>query len=108
VVVGGGIAGLAAAIELRDRGHDVALLEASRIGSGASGRANGQVISALTRHGPDALRALWPGERGERFIALVAGAADRLYALIDRYEIDCDARRNGWLQPAHTPGRARR
>ncbi|MCP8894857.1 FAD-binding oxidoreductase [Shinella daejeonensis] len=108
VVVGGGIAGLATAVELRDRGHDVVVLEAAHIGHGASGRANGQVISALTRHGPDALRALWPGKRGDRFIALVAGSADRLYGLIERYAIDCDARRNGWLQPAHTEGRARR
>lgn len=107
-LIGGGIGGIATAIELAARGHDVVLLEATRIGHGASGRANGQVISALTRHGPDAIRAVWPGERGERFIALVQGAADRLYTLIERYGIDCDARRDGWLQPAHTPGRAKR
>jgi glycine/D-amino acid oxidase-like deaminating enzyme len=107
-VVGGGIAGLATAIALRRRGHAVVLLEAARIGSGASGRANGQVISALTRHGPDAIRKHWPGVRGERFIELVSGSADQLYGLIERYGIDCDARRSGWLHPAHTRGRARR
>jgi glycine/D-amino acid oxidase-like deaminating enzyme len=107
-VIGGGVAGLAASIELRRRGHEVVLLEATRVGYGASGRANGQIIAALTRHGPAAIRKLWPGERGVRFVNLVKGAADQLYALIDRYGIDCDARRNGWLQPAHTPGRARR
>jgi glycine/D-amino acid oxidase-like deaminating enzyme len=107
-VIGGGISGMATAIELRRRGHRVVVLEATGIGHGASGRANGQVISALTRHGPDAIRKLWPGERGERFIALVRGAADSLYDLVDRYGIDCDARRNGWLQPAQSPGRAKR
>lgn len=107
-VIGGGISGLTTALELARRGHRVVLLEAAKIGYGASGRANGQVISALTRHGPDAIRRVWPGERGERFIRLVAGASDRLYELIDRYGIDCDARRNGWLQPAHSPGRAKR
>ncbi|MFK3777515.1 NAD(P)/FAD-dependent oxidoreductase [Agrobacterium sp. NPDC089420] len=108
VVIGGGISGLTTALELARRGQRVVLLEAAKIGYGASGRANGQVISALTRHGPDAIRRVWPGERGERFIRLVAGAADRLYELIERYGIDCDACRNGWLQPAHSPGRAKR
>jgi glycine/D-amino acid oxidase-like deaminating enzyme len=108
VIVGGGISGLSTALELARRGRRVILLEATRVGYGASGRANGQVISALTRHGPDAVRKVWPGERGERFIQLVKVAADQLYDLVERYGIDCDARRNGWLQPAHTPGRAKR
>lgn len=107
-VVGGGISGLSTALELTHRGYRVVVLEAARVGCGASGRANGQVISALTRHGPDAIRKIWPGERGERFIRLVRDAADRLFGLVDQYGIDCDARRNGWLQPAHTPGRFER
>lgn len=108
VIVGSGISGLSTALELARRGRRVIVLEAARVGYGASGRANGQVISALTRHGPDAIRKLWPGDRGERFIQLVNGAADQLYDLVELYGIDCDARRNGWLQPAHTPGRAKR
>ena len=37
-VVGGGLAGLSAALDLRARGFDVALIEAREIGFGASGR----------------------------------------------------------------------
>lgn len=104
VVVGGGISGLAVAIELKKRGKSVIVLEAATVGAGASGRANGQVIAALTRHGPDAIRETL----GEPFLQLLSTAADRLYGLIETYGIDCDARRNGWLQPAHSPGRAKR
>ncbi len=44
VVVGAGYAGLSAAIELAQRGMSVVLLEADRVGSGASGRNGGQAI----------------------------------------------------------------
>ena len=46
-VVGGGLAGLSAAIELADRGYRVVLLEARQVGWGASGRNGGQAIAGL-------------------------------------------------------------
>jgi len=46
-VVGGGLAGLSAALELADRGFSVRLLEAGRVGQGASGRNGGQAIHGL-------------------------------------------------------------
>ena len=46
-VVGGGLAGLSAALELAERGFSVVLLEAREIGWGASGRNGGQAIHGL-------------------------------------------------------------
>src|SRR4051812_18784726 len=46
-VVGGGLAGLSAAIELADRGFKVALLEARQVAFGASGRNGGQALTGL-------------------------------------------------------------
>ncbi|CAN5803361.1 FAD-binding oxidoreductase [soil metagenome] len=83
-VVGGGLAGLSAAIELADRGYDVLLLEAQQVGWGASGRNGGQVIAGLAceqstveaQLGVPAARDVWQmtmealrliGERCERF-----------------------------------------
>lgn len=44
VILGAGLTGLSAALELRARGLDVVLLEAHQAGWGASGRSGGQVI----------------------------------------------------------------
>jgi gamma-glutamylputrescine oxidase len=44
-VVGGGYTGLSAALHLAQRGYDVVVLEAHRVGFGASGRNGGQVGS---------------------------------------------------------------
>src|SRR5690349_18646448 len=46
-IVGGGLAGLSAAIELADRGYRVVMLEAAQVGGGASGRNGGQAIHGL-------------------------------------------------------------
>ncbi|MDE2334010.1 MAG: FAD-binding oxidoreductase [Rhodospirillales bacterium] len=107
VVVGGGIGGLAAALALRRAGLSVLLLEAATIGAGASGRNNGQVIPTLTRHDPEAVLRVMGEGRGERFLAMLQASADLLFETVARYAIDCDAVRTGWIQPAHTPGRAR-
>ncbi len=42
-IVGGGYTGLSAALHLAERGYDVVLLDAQRVGFGASGRNGGQV-----------------------------------------------------------------
>lgn len=66
-IIGGGFTGLSAALHLAERGYDVVLLEAQRLGFGASGRNGGQVgmgqrldQDALERMvGMTAARALW-------------------------------------------------
>jgi glycine/D-amino acid oxidase-like deaminating enzyme len=83
------------------------LLEATTIGAGASGRNNGQVIPTLTRHDPISVQRVLGEGRGEAFLRMLAGSADLLFSLTDRYGIDCDPVRNGWFQAAHSPGRAR-
>ncbi len=44
-MVGGGYTGLSAALHLAEAGYDVALIEAHRVGFGASGRNGGQLGS---------------------------------------------------------------
>jgi glycine/D-amino acid oxidase-like deaminating enzyme len=106
-VIGGGIGGLSAALHLRQAGVSTVLLEARTVGAGASGRNNGQVIPTLTRHDPKAILAVMGPERGELFLRMLQASADLLFDTASRYAIDCDVRRTGWIQPAHSPGRAR-
>lgn len=66
-VIGAGFTGLSAALHLAQAGFDVAVLEAHRVGFGASGRNGGQVGSGFNwpqsklekRLGLDAARRLW-------------------------------------------------
>ncbi|MFK8253733.1 NAD(P)/FAD-dependent oxidoreductase [Ancylobacter terrae] len=101
-VVGGGYTGLSAALHLAEAGFDVVLLEASRLGSGASGRNGGQIHSGQRRDqdwiearmGLDDARKLWD---------LAEEAKRHLHALIARLRIECDLR-SGLIVADHKPG----
>lgn len=105
-IVGAGLTGLSAALELARRGVSVVVLEAAEAGWGASGRNNGQVIPTMTGAEPDTMARRF-GETGERFAQLVSDSASYTFDLIRREGIDCEAVQNGWFQPAHSPGRVR-
>lgn len=106
VVVGGGFTGLSAAIALADQGLRVALLEADRICSGASGRNGGQAIVGYAcgqatlqdQLGPADARRLW--DLSIEAIALID-------ARIARFGIACD-RVHGYLTVADSPRKADR
>jgi glycine/D-amino acid oxidase-like deaminating enzyme len=108
LVIGAGFTGLATALAAAERGADVVLLEAAEIGSGGSGLNNGQVIPCLSRADPDEIVTARGADKGEALVALIRDSAQTAFDLIRRHKIDCDAVQNGWLQPAHTPGRVER
>jgi gamma-glutamylputrescine oxidase len=85
-VIGGGYTGLSAALHLAERGYDVALLEAHRVGFGASGRNGGQVGSGQ-RKDVDALEAAFGREMARRLWNLGEEAKALVRALIDRHAI---------------------
>ncbi len=89
VVVGGGFTGLSTALNLAETGYDVVLLEARRVGWGASGRNGGQIVGGYNRSmgqiarliGGDGARALW--DMNEEAKAIIG---DR----VARHAIGCD------------------
>ncbi|AMO92855.1 FAD binding domain protein [Collimonas fungivorans] len=101
VVVGGGYTGLSTALHLAEAGAEVCLLEASEPGWGASGRNGGQVIPGL-KYDPDRLNVMFGSKKGELLVDTIGKAADTVFDLVEKYGIECDAVRNGWIQPAHS------
>jgi glycine/D-amino acid oxidase-like deaminating enzyme len=101
-VVGGGFTGLSAAIAAAGEGLKVVVLEGNEIGSGASGRNNGLVLSHHSKAAPSEIEAALGPVYGPRYNELVAGAAARAFDKFRAYEIDCDQVQRGWIQPAHS------
>src|ERR1700686_3630745 len=97
-VVGGGIAGCSAALELAQRGYRVALLEAQRIGWGASGRSGGQAIFGTAAEQADLEQLLGIEDARRVWEVSLAGLA-LLRQRIERYQIDCDWV-DGWMLAA--------
>lgn len=89
-IVGGGFAGLNTALGLCERGlRDVIVLEAERIGHGASGRNGGFVFSGFSRGEADLLRDLGP-QRAKALHAGTVSAVNLIRARCRQHAIDCD------------------
>ncbi len=98
-VIGGGFTGLSAALNLAEQGFDVILLEAERIGFGASGRCGGlvgsgqrkDVLETEAQFGLERSRLLWD------FAEL---AKDEIRKRVKNHEIACDLQ-HGQLVGVH-------
>jgi glycine/D-amino acid oxidase-like deaminating enzyme len=101
-IVGGGYAGLNAALRLAERGIGAVVLEAREPGWGASGRNGGQVIPGI-KYDPSEMRAKYGDVAGEALTGFVGATADGVFDLIARHGMDVPHVRAGWIQGAHTP-----
>lgn len=100
-VVGAGITGLSAALNLAERGYNVTVLEANVIGWGASGRSGGQMIfgfgcdmSVIEKAAGNVVaKAMWD---------MSVEAIDILRQRVDQHQIECDLQQ-GHLHAAIKP-----
>nr|WP_294849001.1 FAD-binding oxidoreductase [uncultured Sphingomonas sp.] len=103
VVVGGGLTGLSTALAAAEAGHKVVLLEAQRIGWGASGRNGGQLIPGL-RKGAVELVAMFGEEKARDLLTLANSAGGKVRDLIAHHAIQCDLRDGHFyaaVKPSH-------
>jgi glycine/D-amino acid oxidase-like deaminating enzyme len=99
-VVGAGFSGTSTALTLAERGYSVALVEANRVGWGASGRNGGQLIHGgcgldklLDKHGASIADLVWDIKwRGNNIIR----------ERVSKYGIDCDLK-DGYAEVAVKP-----
>ncbi len=96
-VVGAGFTGIATALTLAERGYSVAVVEANRVGWGASGRNGGQLINGISglskiakKHGKEKAGLIWDIRwRGN----------DIVYERVEKYRIECDLK-SGFAETA--------
>ena len=103
-IIGGGFTGIATAVELAERGVRVVVLEANRIGWGASGRNGGQVTGSLS--GDKAMERQFRRKLGDEAAEFVWRLRwrghDIIRSRVAKYGISCDLK-HGHMQAAYQP-----
>ena len=103
-VVGGGFSGIATALSLAERGRSVVLLEANRIGWGASGRNGGQIIAGVSGE-HEIKRQL--GKDGAKLVRDIRYRGHEIVeGRIAKYGISSNLK-HGWMEVAARPSHMR-
>lgn len=93
-IVGGGFTGISAALFLAEHGFKVTVLEAARVGFGASGRNGGQIVNSYSRDIDVIERTLGPEQA--RLLGAMAFEGGRIIReRVKTYGIQCDLKDGG-------------
>lgn len=93
-VIGAGYTGLSSALHLLESGFKVVVLEAARIGWGASGRNGGQIVNSYSRD-IDVIEKTVGKEKGKLFGEMAFEGGRIIRDRIAKYNIDCDLKNGG-------------
>lgn len=100
LIVGAGYSGLSTGLHLVEKGYKVAIIEAARVGWGASGRNGGQIVNGLNAS-LQTIRKRY-GQDTATFVAgLVQEGGEIIRERISTYDIQCDLK-NGNIFTAYT------
>lgn len=87
-VVGAGFTGVSTALQLAEWGYDVALIEANRVGWGASGRNGGQLIDGFVDTAK--IEKRFGSVAGDVAYQMGVECRDIVLQRIEKYSINCD------------------
>lgn len=90
-IIGGGITGITTAQILRDRGLNVAVLEAHKIGQGTTGQSTGNLYS-LIEYTLDDLEQKYDLQTARQVISARMEAKEHIRGNVQKFKIDCDFR----------------
>jgi gamma-glutamylputrescine oxidase len=93
-VIGAGFTGLSTAIHLAEKGFTVTVLEAKRIGFGASGRNGGQIVHSYSRD-IDFIEKHYGKEVGTQMGKMAFEGGRIIRRFTDQYNIDCHLKDGG-------------
>jgi len=95
-VIGAGFTGISAALELAERGYSVVLLEAERIGFGASGRNGGQIVNGYSRD-LEVIARRYGHDKAVKLGAMSLEGGEIIRGRVAKYGIDCDLVHGGFF-----------
>jgi gamma-glutamylputrescine oxidase len=87
-IIGAGFTGISAALELAERGASVIVLEAQKVGWGASGRNGGQIVNGYSR-GLDVIARRYGAQAAEALGGMALEGGQIIRDRTAKYEIDC-------------------
>lgn len=95
-IVGGGITGITAAYLLSRAGKKVAVLEAQKIGQGATGSSTGNLYSTIGSPGLHNVQSKFNDQKIRELVESRAAAVDFIADRVKEFNIECDFKRVPW------------
>ena len=95
-IIGAGFTGISAALELCERGYSVVVLEAERIGFGASGRNGGQIVNGYSRD-LKTIASRYGQEKAAKLGQMSLEGGEIIRNRVAKYGIECDLVHGGFF-----------
>ncbi|WP_081796323.1 NAD(P)/FAD-dependent oxidoreductase [Enterovibrio calviensis] len=93
-IIGAGYTGLSSALHLLEAGFNVIVLEAAKVGWGASGRNGGQIVNSYSRD-IDVIEKTVGAESAKLFGEMAFEGGKIIRERVEKYNIQCDLKNGG-------------
>lgn len=102
VIIGGGFSGLSTAYHLQKKNCQTVIIEREKIGSGASGRNGGQILTGYVLSMSE-LAKKYGLSSAKQMLQLTVDSIDLIQEIIQENDMRCNFHREGHLQAAYKP-----